>query len=78
MSSPIQKLTYEGTNMILMVDRRKLRVNLGSISLRLLRAPEKDRLNYRISPAGKTISWPTLGLEISMTSLLQMSSRYWS
>jgi hypothetical protein len=74
----IQKLFFEDTYIILVVDRQKLRVNISSASIRLLRAKEKDRMNFRFSPGGHTVTWPTLTLEMSVNSLLQMATRYWT
>lgn len=72
MSQRIERITFEGSNMIVRMNGRKYRVRTDTISARLGRADQATKESLRFSPEGYTISWPKLQLEITVAGLLQM------
>ena len=72
MSHHIERITFEGGNMLIRSNGRKYRVRTDMISARLLRADQATKEAVRFSPEGYTISWPKLQLEIQVAGLFQM------
>lgn len=72
MSQRIERITFEGNNMLVRLNGRKYRVRTDTISSRLARADQATKEFVRFSPEGYTISWPKLQLEITVAGLLQM------
>ena len=75
MGHSIQKLSFDDANLYMTANGTKYRVALSAISLRLLRANQAQRETYRLSPAGFTIFWTKLGLEVPVNGLLQMCQK---
>jgi hypothetical protein len=72
MSHHIERISFEGNNMLIRSNGRKYRVRTDMISARLARADQAAKEAVRFSPEGYTISWPKLQLEIQVSGLLQM------
>lgn len=72
MSQRIERITFEGNNMVVRLNGRKYRVRTDMISARLARADQATKESLRYSPEGYTIYWPKLQLEITSAGLLQM------
>jgi hypothetical protein len=72
MSQRIERLTFDGNNMLIRSNGRKYRVRTELISARLARADQAAKENFRLSPEGFTISWPRLQLEMSVAGVFQM------
>ncbi len=68
----IERISFEGNNMIIRANGRKYRVRTDMISARLARADQATKESARLSPEGYTISWPKLQLELSVSGLFQM------
>lgn len=73
----IDKISFDDTNMYLRVNGRGFAVPMNAISLRLVRLPESQRSKVRISDSGHSIRWPTLDLEMQISSLLSLGKPYW-
>jgi len=72
MSQRIERITFEGNNMLIRLNGRKYRVRTDMISSRLARADQAAKEAVRFSPEGYTIYWPKLQLELTVAGLLQM------
>ena len=72
MSQRIDRIYFEGNDMLIKTNGRKLRVRTERISLRLARADQLAKEAIRFSPEGFTISWPRLHLDMPVAGLLQM------
>lgn len=72
MAHHIERITFEGSNMIIRSNGRKYRVRTDMISARLSRADQATKESVRFSPEGYTISWPKLQLEMTVSGLFQM------
>ena len=72
MSQYIERISFDGNNMLIRSNGRKYRVRTDLISARLARADQATKEAVRFSPEGYTISWPKLQLELSVASLFQM------
>ena len=72
MSQQIERITFDGNNMLIRSNGRKYRVRTDLISSRLARADQATKESFRLSPEGFTISWPKLQLELSVSGMFQM------
>ena len=72
MAHHIERISFEGSNMLIRANGRKYRVRTDMISARLGRADQATKESVRLSPEGYTISWPKLQLEMSVAGLFQM------
>lgn len=72
MTYTIERISFEGKDMLIRANGRKFRVRTDMISARLARADQATKESARLSPEGYTISWPRLQLEISVSGLFQM------
>jgi hypothetical protein len=66
----VQKIEFEGPDMVLMVDDRVHRVNLAKISERLAHADEAARRTYDVSPSGYGIHWPEVDEDLTVDDLV--------
>ena len=73
----IEKITYDGPYMLIRANGKKYRVRIEQVSARLLRAEQKQRESVRFSPAGFTVQWPLLDLEMAVSGLMQMAQLAW-
>ena len=68
----IERISFEGNNMLIRSNGRKYRVRTDLISARLARADQATKETVRFSPEGYTITWPKLQLEMTVAGLIQM------
>ena len=57
--------------MILSIDESEIRVDLSTISEKLLAASDIERAVYKISPSGYGIHWPLIDEDISVNELVK-------
>jgi Protein of unknown function (DUF2442) len=67
----IQNVTFDDSNILLVVDGQLIKVSLEHISLKLKNASEFQRNFYKISPSGYGIHWPLIDEDISISALLK-------
>ncbi len=58
--------------MLLVVDNQTLKLKLKDISLKLLKATEQERKDFKISPSGYGIHWRLLDEDLSVNGLLKL------
>jgi len=66
----ISELKFKKNIMEIKVDGKLLCVDINKISPTLAKADEKQRNNFKISPAGYGINWPDLDENLSVDGLL--------
>jgi hypothetical protein len=66
----VQKLDFEGPNMLLTVDDQVYRVDLPSVSARLANAKDAARRSYCISPSGYGVHWPDIDEDLTIHGLI--------
>jgi len=66
----VQKIDFDGKNMVLAVDGRVYRVGLPSVSGRLANASDASRRSYSISPSGYGIHWPDIDEDLTIDGLI--------
>ena len=66
----ISDLKFEDDILILTIDGELKRFQLNKISPVLEKASMEDRNNFKISPSGYGIHWPSLDEDISIDGLL--------
>jgi hypothetical protein len=71
----VQKIDFEGADMILTVDGQVYRVNLTLVSKRLAGAEEPVRRRYSVSPSGYGIHWPEIDEDLTVAGLIAVSSQ---
>ncbi|MEP6795442.1 MAG: DUF2442 domain-containing protein [Saprospiraceae bacterium] len=67
----IQSISFEGDEMIIVVDDRSLKIKLSEVSGKLARANMEERNKYNISPSGYGIHWPGLDEDLSINGFLE-------
>jgi len=58
--------------MLLVVDNQTLKLKLKDISLKLLKATEQERKDFKISPSGYGIHWRLIDEDLSVNGLLKL------
>lgn len=66
----VQKIDFEGPNLVLAVDGQVYRIDLASVSERLARAGNTARRSYSISPSGYGIHWPEVDEDLTIDGLI--------
>jgi len=66
----IESVDFQGNILILKIDGKTHRFELGKCSSKLLNASEEQRNNYEISPSGYGIHWPMIDEDLSIDGLL--------
>jgi hypothetical protein len=66
----IEALHFSDGYMILTIDGEQRKVKVEDISTTLLRASEKERNTFEISPSGYGIHWPLIDEDIAVDGLL--------
>jgi len=67
----IQNISFDESNILLIVDGQLIKVSLDHISKKLKNATEFQRNFYKISPSGYGIHWPLIDEDISVSALLK-------
>jgi hypothetical protein len=66
----IEALHFSDEYMILTIDGEQRKIKVEDISTTLLRASEKERNTFEISPSGYGIHWPLIDEDIAVDGLL--------
>jgi hypothetical protein len=66
----IKYIQFKKEKLYLTVDGKDYSFALSSVSDRLKNASQEDLRNYKISPSGYGISWPTLDEDVSIDGLI--------
>jgi hypothetical protein len=66
----INNLRFDEKNLLLTIDGEEMSFPLHEISSLLLKASDKERSTYEISPSGYGIHWPLLDEDLSIDGLL--------
>jgi hypothetical protein len=66
----IKKIRFEDEKLYLTIDGKDYSFFLSSLSDRLNSASLEDLNNYKISPSGYGISWPTIDEDLSIDGLI--------
>lgn len=69
----IQRLAFEGLNLVLEVDGQNYRLPLATVSSRLAAASEAQRNVFRISASGYGVHWPELDEDLSIDGLIRVA-----
>jgi len=72
----INNIYFEQDNLVLILNDQKYLFKLIEISDKLDKADEKDRINYKVSPSGYGIHWPTLDEDLSINGLLSILKQH--
>ncbi len=78
MIARIERISFDGPNLIFQVDRTKYVIQSARISDRLACADQALREKAEILPGGHTVHWPLLDLQMSATGMMQMGRRYFA
>jgi len=66
----ISNIYFEQENLIIVLNNQKYSFRISEISEKLAKADEKERNNFKISPSGYGIHWPTIDEDLSINGLL--------
>lgn len=66
----IEKIRFEGGDLIIKIDGRDRRFPLSKISTVLANASDEELNSFEVSPSGYGIYWPMLDEDISIDGLL--------
>lgn len=66
----ISDVSFVENKMILSVDESEIRIDLSTISEKLLAASDIERTVFKISPSGYGIHWPLIDEDISIKELI--------
>lgn len=67
----IESVSFEGDDMMIVVDNRKLKIKLSEVSKKLAFANVEERNKYKISPSGYGIHWHELDEDLSINGFLE-------
>ena len=66
----ISNIYFDKDNLVLMLNEQQYFFKISEISDKLANANEKERNNFKISPSGYGIHWPSIDEDISINGLL--------
>ena len=69
-SYKINEIYFEKDNLVLILNDQKYLFKIEEISDKLYKADEKDRNNFKVSPSGYGIHWPSIDEDLSINGLL--------
>lgn len=72
----VKNISFNGDYINLIVDGKKYQVDLSEQSIKLLKACDKERNNYKISGSGYGIHWPDLDEDLSIDGLIEVKHKY--
>lgn len=67
----ISEIHFEKEQLILEVDDKEYKIDLKTLSPKLLTATDVERSMYKISPSGYGIHWPMIDEDISVNELVK-------
>jgi hypothetical protein len=71
----VQRIQFQGKDMVLLVDGTEYRVDVRSASKRLAQAADSARRHFSISPSGYGIHWSEIDEDLSASGLIAMSNQ---
>ena len=71
-SHTIQNISFEQSNILLVIDGKQIKVSLEDVSEKLKKADDFQRNFYKISPSGYGIHWPLIDEDLSVSALLKL------
>jgi len=71
----IVSVVFEENVMIVVAGDQQYQWEIADVSKRLLNASESDRNNYKISPSGYGIHWPSIDEDLSLNGLLAINPK---
>jgi hypothetical protein len=66
----LSKIYFDQENLVLVLNDQKYFFKISEISEKLAKADEKERNNFKISPSGYGIHWPSIDEDLSINGLL--------
>lgn len=66
----LSKIYFDQENLVLVLNDQKYLFKISEISEKLANADEKERNNFKISPSGYGIHWPSIDEDLSINGLL--------
>jgi len=78
MSTRIERISFDGPNLIFQVNRDRYVVQTSRISDRLAAADQSVREKAELLSGGYTVHWPQLDLQMSASGMMQMGRRYYA
>lgn len=69
----ITKITFEKDYLMLMIDNQLIKLRLTDVSVKLAKATDQERTDYKISPSGYGIHWRLLDEDLSINGLLKVA-----
>ena len=66
----ISQIYFDQDNLVLVLNDQKYFFKINEISYKLAKADEQERNNFKISPSGYGIHWPSIDEDLSINGLL--------
>jgi|TARA_B100000315_G_scaffold181369_1_gene170248 hypothetical protein len=66
----IEKIIFKNNELITQIDGKEYTFQLSDISPKLANASQIERDNYKISPSGYGIHWPSINEDLSIDGLM--------
>ena len=66
----ISKIYFDHDNLVLVLNDQQYFFKINEISDKLAKADENERNNFKISPSGYGIHWPSIDEDLSINGLL--------
>jgi hypothetical protein len=71
----ISKIYFDQENLVLILNDQQYFFKINEISDKLAKANEKERNNFKISPSGYGIHWPSIDEDLSINGLLSKMNK---
>jgi hypothetical protein len=71
----ISNIYFEQENLIIVLNNQKYCFRISEISEKLAKADDQERNNFKVSPSGYGIHWPTIDEDLSINGLLNKSKK---
>ncbi len=71
----ISNIYFEQENLIIVLNNQKYSFRISEISEKLAKANDQERNNFKVSPSGYGIHWPTIDEDLSINGLLNKSKK---
>jgi hypothetical protein len=71
----ISNIYFEQENLIIVLNNQKYSFRISEISEKLAKADDQERNNFKVSPSGYGIHWPTIDEDLSINGLLNKSKK---
>ena len=67
----VKNVRFEDQFLLLKVDGREYRIDLGRHSKKLAAADQRTKANFELSPSGYGIHWPELDEDLSIDGMIK-------